>query len=180
MMMPRESKSTMQDINGSDYDLLFSFPDLEENDYFDFLPQFHVPQYYHREKGRRKRKRRCMNPNFMPEIRILRRDIRRRYGEMLLNVANTHDPSLFEKFIEDIFHPDCQIIRNQPSRSSASNLIIGLVYNKFAPMEFVSGTQDLLKEYSYHCEMVPDSVFLLQESYVRVKQGFGGSVVTAK
>ncbi len=44
----------------------------------------------------------------------------------------------------------------------------------------MSGAKELLKEYSYHCEMVPDSVFHLQESYVRVKQGYGGSVVTAK
>lgn len=44
-------------------------------------------------------------------------------------------------------------------------------------VEIVSGVKDLVLEYSYHCEMVPDSIFVLHESYVRVKQG---SVATAK
>ncbi len=81
----------MQVLNESDDELLL-FPGLVENDYFDVLPQMHVPEYYRREKGGRKRKRRCKTPSYMPEIRILRRDIRRRYGEMLLNVADAHDP----------------------------------------------------------------------------------------
>ncbi len=167
----------MQEI---DDDLLL-LPDLDlgENDYFDVLPQIHVPEYYRREKGMRKRKRRCKNPTYMPEIRILRRDIRR-YAEMLLNVANAHDPSLLQRLVEEIFHPDCEIIRSGPFRSRPSKLIVSFVYNKLDPVELVSGAKELLKEYSYHCKMVPDSVFLLQESIVRVKQGYGGSVVTAK
>lgn len=43
-----------------------------------------------------------------------------------------------------------------------------------------SGFHSLVNEYAFHYEMMPDSVFLLQESNLRLKQGFGGSVVTAR
>ena len=72
---------------------------LLECDYFQLLPPVQIPRFFRQEKGViKKRKRRCINPSFMPEIRILRRDIRRRYGEMIVNVANSHDMNLMLQF----------------------------------------------------------------------------------
>ncbi len=77
--------------------------ETRDSDYFLLLPKVQIPEFYRQQKGRtRKRKRRCINPSFMPEIRILRRDIRRRYGEMIVNVANSHDMNLMLQFCNDI------------------------------------------------------------------------------
>ncbi len=149
-------------------------------DYFQFLPQVQTPQFYLNEKGARRKRRRCINPSFMPEIRILRRDIRRRFGEMIANVVNSHDISLLRQFCNDMFRPDCQIIRLNPPPNLVSRVIAELVYEEVSRYSNFSGFHSLVDEYTFHYEMIPDFVFLLQESHLRLKQGFGGSVVTMK
>ncbi len=152
-----------------------------DSDYFQSLPQVQIPEFFRKEKGgTRKRKRRCTNPCFMPEIRVLRRDIRRRYAEMIVNVVNSHDVSLLQKFCHEMFRADCQIIRPNPPPNQISKVIAELVYQEGSHYCRCSGFDYLFSEYSFHYEMMPDCIFLLQESSVRLKQGFGGSIITLK
>lgn len=45
--------------------------------------------------------------NFIPQLRILKRDIRRKYMSILCNVINSHDENLFSRFLADLASPDC-------------------------------------------------------------------------
>ncbi len=154
---------------------------LLECDYFQLLPPKQIPRFFRQEKGViKKRKRRCINPSFMPEIRILRRDIRRRYAEMMVNVANSHDLPLVQKFCSDMFRPDCKVIRPNPPQNQVFKVISDLLSQEGCHFHHFSGFQYLVSEYTFWSEMVPDAIFLVEESYVTVKQGFGGSVITVR
>jgi hypothetical protein len=53
-------------------------------------------------------RRKRVNPAFLPHIRILKKDIRRTYGEMFVNVVNLHDPALLRKFLHEFCVPLCR------------------------------------------------------------------------
>ncbi len=139
------------------------------------IPQARPAKDFSREKGGRRRKRRCVNPSYMPEIRIYRRDIRRRYGEMFTNVINMHDVAIMRQFLEEFFRPDCQIIKVLSSKHQIPKFKPCAVLNK--PM---TTRHEMLHDYYYSCEMMPDSTMQLLESQVRVRQGAAGSLVVAK
>lgn len=157
------------------------YTQFSSTDYFQSLPQVQVPEFFRKEKGSvRKRKRRCTNPSFMPEIRILRRDIRRRYAEMIVNVVNSHDVPLLQKFCDDIIRQDCQIIRPNLPLNRVGKAIAQLLYQEDSHYHRLTGFHYLVSEYSFHSEMMPDCIFLLQESYLKLKQGVSGCIITAK
>ncbi len=66
-------------------------------------------------KKRKRRNRTTNNPSFIPAIRIFRRDIRRKYGEMLNNVLNSYDVNLLRRFMQDFAVPQViQYIKEFP------------------------------------------------------------------
>ncbi len=80
-----------------------------------------------------------------------------------------------------IYRPDCQIIRPNPPHNLVSKAILELVYQEGShKYNHFSGFHYLISEYSFIYEMIPDCIFLLQESHLRLKQGFSGSIITAK
>lgn len=129
---------------------------------------------FRREKYGRRRKRRCIDPKNMPEIRILRRDIRRSYGEMFTNVINNHDTELYQKFIDEFFRPDCKVIRSLPPHEITKAFEL-VVWNGDR-----NGLEELLLGFVFSCEIMPDSIFQMQETQVRVRQGVKGSLVMTK
>ncbi len=73
----------------------------------DLLTEIHPPEYYQYEKSKKhRRKRRSINPSYMPELRIMRNDIRRSYGEMFVNVFNHHDKFILGRFFDEYFRSD--------------------------------------------------------------------------
>lgn len=46
------------------------------------------------------------NPAYHPTLRILKRDIRRKYGDMLNNVFNSHDLKLISEFFQTFANRD--------------------------------------------------------------------------
>lgn len=58
---------------------------------------------FRRLKGRR----RAVNVKLMNELRIVKRDVRRRYIGMYNNVMNVHDHSLLLSFLRDLCTPSC-------------------------------------------------------------------------
>ncbi len=68
--------------------------------------------------------------------------------------------------MEDAFHPHCQVLRTNPHHKGISKTIIHLVYDRGSLFELVSDAKDLVLEFSYHCEVVPDSIFVPHEPYM--------------
>ncbi len=140
------------------------------------FPYVHPPKHYCRIKiGRR----RSTNPTYMPALRIFRRDIRRRYGEMFVNVSNNHDASLMEKFINEFCTPDCKFITVKP-KDEESRRALDLALKKGEGESSTSTMKQLVQGMAMNYELMPDSVFRLSECNVRVKQGMKGSTVTSK
>ena len=52
-------------------------------------------------------RRPSVKPEFMPDIRVLKHDIRGRYGEMYANVTNSQDPKLVQDFFFQFCLPSC-------------------------------------------------------------------------
>ncbi len=140
------------------------------------FPRIKPAHYYQRERAGRRR--RSIAPNYMPEIRILRRDIRRRYAEMFINVANNHDLTLMEKFFEEFCRPDCKVVRvlspNEQFEKTMKLLTLKNIDHT------VSDLKDMIHAFAFNYEMMPDTIFRLTGCQVRARQGVSGSVVIAK
>lgn len=57
---------------------------------------------------------RYVNVSLIPKLRIVKRDIRRRYIEMYNNVMNIHDISLLSGFLQEFCIPNCRYQINLP------------------------------------------------------------------
>ncbi len=133
-----------------------------------YLPTLYPPKDYQYEKSLKyRRKRRSINPTFMPELRILRHDIRRKYGEMFVNVTNSCDLVLMRRLFGEFVRPDCVIDCGTPKSN---------IYHQCHSTN--SGDiERFLHAFAMTCEMMPDHVLRLQECQVRTRQGAQGSIV---
>ncbi len=142
------------------------------------LPQIHSPVYYQREKSKFKKKRRCINPKNMPEIRILRNDIRRKYGEMFLNVFNNHDSLLIAQFFDEFRAPQCKASMIAPTTEFIKAINSIALHRK--QEEGVHGLDEFLSAFAIHCKMAPDTVLRIDECQIRARQGYQGSIIVIK
>mmetsp|Transcript_9803 Transcript_9803/g.10556 ORF Transcript_9803/g.10556 Transcript_9803/m.10556 type:complete len:318 (-) Transcript_9803:78-1031(-) len=133
------------------------------------------PEYYQKQanKGRRK----STNPVYMPSLRIFRRDIRRRYGEMFVNVMNNHDSSLLSRFFQEYCHPDCHFFTTRPTNEIPRKILQDSL-KKSTDEKYNLG--EVIDGFSRNYDLMPDSVFRLETTQVRVKQHEKGSVIIAK
>ncbi len=100
MMMKEESKE--KDSNSSSTSKVI-YPTCRRL----IKPQIkpHLIKYYRRPVS---------NVPFIPSIRVLKRDIRRKYVEMMSNVVNSHDVALFSSFMDEFYHPNFTITYSSP------------------------------------------------------------------
>lgn len=78
---------------------------------------------------RKSYKRLSNNPVFMPALRILKRDIRRKYADMMNNVLNSGDRKLVGGFFQDFSTPMIQTVHktfNDELRTLYPTVISGL------------------------------------------------------
>lgn len=139
------------------------------------LPQVHPPEYYQREKNKQKKKRRCINPKTMPEIRVLRRDIRRKYGEMMINVTNNTDVSLYEQFFKEFGMPDLRSVFRRSVANKVTRTVDDVVFNGHNPG--FSNLSQLVGAYALNAAMMPDWHFKVKDCQIRMRQGYQGSVI---
>lgn len=144
---------------------------LDDNSAF---PHLYPPQYYRHRKTRRL----SNNPNYMPGLRILRRDIRRRYAEMFVNVINSHDLPLLIKFVQEFCRPDCRFLSSCSQEDEAKREVKSAMSRKEFAM--VANLDAFIQGFAVNFVMMPDSMFTVSETQVRVKQGWKGSFILAK
>ncbi len=106
----------------------------------------------------------------MPSLRILRRDIRRKYCEMMNNVMNSYDPSLILNFFQDFSIPNLQRVLYYPSQT--------LQFLQQAST--ISGIEDQVKDFMMSYKLMPDVVFSLTDVKVCKSSNCAGSRVVAK
>jgi hypothetical protein len=110
----------------------------------------------------------------MPDIRVLKTDIRRKFGEMYVNVTNSHDPGLIQQFYGHFCRPDC---------SSGSRFQRGCQFGDFLAPIFDpidrTGIPVLFNGHLAVMTFFPDSVSRLKKFEVRVTRGVPGSKLIA-
>ncbi len=131
---------------------------------------------YQYEKSEKygKKKRRCINPSYMPELRIMRHDIRRKYGDMFVNVSNHRDLGLMTRFVGEFLRPDCIIDRLTPANRNIAQIC------RLANSTPGVDIERFLYGFAMSCEMTPDKVHRLQECQIRTRQGSQGSIIVLK
>lgn len=86
---------------------------------------------------------RYSNISKLPQIRVLKRDIRRRYLEMFHNVCNAHDMHLYSRFMYEFCTPNCHSVIHLP----------------FHPIPVVrSGIETMIRDNFINSEKFPDGI----------------------
>lgn len=116
-------------------------------------------------KRRNRPKRRSGNPAFHPEIRIFRRDIRRKYAFMFNNIMNAHDPSLLSQFLQEFAVPHFEAFEEIPEN----------VQVKFCRMKVIQGQDQFVKTIEVNLSLMPDGVFRMADVKVCQRLNTSGS-----
>ena len=122
---------------------------------------------------RRERRTKSRNPVYMPNLRILRRDIRRRYAEMFLYSVNSHDGALIAKFFAEFSIPNC-VFQTMQLREK-----VKFMPPSEAPPLTSTGPHAIIYGLTRNQRVIPDSVFRFKDCQVRVREGYSGSIVQA-
>ncbi len=141
-------------------------------------PTLPLEDYQYEKSVKHRRKRRSIYPSYMPELRILRHDIRRKYGEMFVNASNNRDIELMTRFFGEFVRPDCLIDRVTPKCNIYNNIYqICFSTTNSTPR---GDNERFLHGFAMTCEMMPDHVLQLQECQVRTRHGAQGSIIVLK
>jgi hypothetical protein len=117
-------------------------------------------------------------PEYMPGLRVLKNDIRRRYGEMYINVTNSQDPSLINKFFYQFCLPDCRYDPRIPEDNNFGKFLHSLK-PKNPLAEAAGGVSSLVSGIIAMMPILPDMVARLLNFQVRITKGVSGSRLTA-
>ncbi len=105
------------------------------------------PTTIRKRKPRKCGRKPAFKPPFIPSIRILKRDIRRKYMDMIMNVKNSHNESLYLSFMKEFYAPNC----------SASEYFGD--YSLYGVSDFKLGTiEELQRSYNIGYFMMPDTI----------------------
>ena len=120
-------------------------------------------------KKKRPTRRPSRNIPFLPGVRILRRDVRRKYGPMLLNVLNSHDGNLVRKFFEEYSSPLVEVRHLFPSTDPSQP----------PRVTSVTGVEPIIRSFLGNFLMVPDHIIRFSEMSVIQRMDESGSRVVA-
>ena len=125
-----------------------------------------VPQ---KKKWRKSGRKPSFRPEFMPAIRIFRNDIRRRYGDMFVNVVNSSDYDLMAKFFYQFCVPNISFEQSLEDGSKFSKFVQS-IYSK----ETTSGIATFTAGMVGISKIFVDGVSRLLNFQVRVQKGVPG------
>jgi hypothetical protein len=121
------------------------------------------------KKHRKSTRKPSFRPAFIPSLRIVKRDIRRKYGEMMMNVMNSHDISFLSSFVCDFCNPSMEMLD-----SGAPDAI----YEEYHWPRQAQGFITLLSAMKMSFEVFPDSIFRMKDYMISVRLGEKGSRLT--
>jgi len=109
-------------------------------------------QHTNQNKKRKKKKEYYIRANPLP--RILKRDIRREYAKMFLNVHNYFDSNLVGEFFREVCTPDCHFRISVP--------IIATQFNG-PDIRYFNGINNIIGN-TLHCfDLIPDKIVKMRE-----------------
>ncbi len=147
---------------------------LDDCGFFDEFSLFDDPHALHicsnQYKKRTRKRRRHANPSFLPAIRILRRDIRRKYSEMMTNVLNSCDAALHRCFLQEFAVPHV----TDYYQEFPSELLAHFHYPRK-----VQGIEEQVEVFRRQCLSTPDITFRLSDVKICQRLNMPGSRIVA-
>lgn len=92
---------------------------------------------------------------FIPSLRILKRDIRRKYIDMFFLVMNSHDERLFSSFVDEFYLPQC--LAEHTFTMDSSYCLYDL---------HLQGTELIKQLHRINCRTMPDARFLMSNNKI--------------
>lgn len=92
---------------------------------------------------------------FIPSLRILKRDIRRKYIDMFFLVMNSHDEQLFSSFVDEFYLPQC--LAEHTFTMDSSYCLYDL---------HLQGTELIKHLHRINCRTMPDARFLMSNNKI--------------
>ncbi len=126
-----------------------------------------------RRNRRKLRKQQLLNnpTNFKPTMRVMKRDIRKKYCEMMNNVINNQDTSLVKQFLEQFCLPDVNIYDPVPNGPAS--------ISKSKPCHII-GIDDITNTWNTGFQLMPDFTFQLYDSYIYATPNHQRSRIVSK
>lgn len=145
---------------------------INENDSLSRV-QIQIPMKKKKEKKRirgfrKSYKRLSNNPVYMPALRILKRDIRRKYADMMNNVLNSDDRKLIWNFFRDFSTPMIQTVHN------TFNDDLRTLYPTV-----ISGLEQTVNIFCKNFIVMPDIVFRIMNVKICKRSDSSGSRIIA-
>ncbi len=103
---------------------------------------------------------RKVNIALIPKLRIIKRDIRRRYIDMHSNVVNSHDPDLLLRFLKEFCAPNCKHV---------------LTYRERSKTRVSSGIEGIYNHTVTHHQRFPDCVQFFSNTQIQIALDKPGS-----
>lgn len=124
-------------------------------------------------------RRRSRNPVYMPALRILKRDIRRRYGEMFINTVNSHDPSLLAKFLTEFCAPNVRFLTKEPPANSSPESIETFRKSKelHKKPDLLIGAEQITSMLGISFITSPDVIIRSKASKLSIREGENGATI---
>lgn len=108
-------------------------------------------------------------PNFTPALRVLKRDIRRKYPEMFMNVINSHDINLFRQILNTFCLPSCETFDDNLQED---------IYDYYHRPRYTKGIDALINCFTLSFQLFPDLITIYDNVQIHVKAGEPGSYMT--
>lgn len=127
-----------------------------------------------------KKKRPCgrkpsFRPAYLPSLRIVKTDIRRKYGDMICNVENSLNPDLIRRFYKEFCVPNCSYVMNNVTGNTLFEKLVNLLAADSI------GSADEIANGTILCGLLfPDTVTILEGYQIRIIQGVSGSQLVGK
>jgi len=109
--------------------------------------------------------------------RILKRDIRREYVNMYINVQNSSDGELVNRYIDEFYVPNCQFEMDLP----------WVTQFNFPRLTLCHGRENLILNWKHHLTLFPDFTMQLykpnntqapQQAHIIQREGLKGCIIT--
>lgn len=124
-----------------------------------------------RKREKRNTRKPSFRPAYIPELRIIKRDIRRRYPEMMQNVMNSYDINLLERFYQQFTTPTMECFDDAAPST---------VYDDYHWPKQSKGYHRLLQATKMTFELFPDAVYYVDDVQVSVTLHERGSRITCR
>jgi hypothetical protein len=99
-----------------------------------------------------------------PTMRIVKRDIRKHYCEMITNVLNNHDKVLLKEFLSTFCFPDCSVSDLNPNGACAASKACN-----------ATGIDDIASIWFSGFDLMPDFTFQLNNSMIYAPSSHSGT-----